>query len=74
MKYLAAYLLLTAGGKTAPTAADVKNILAAVGIEAEEERLNTLISSLEGKNVEEVKKQHATYFLSFYLKHIIAHC
>ncbi|CAO3693212.1 hypothetical protein G6F70_006821 [Rhizopus microsporus] len=54
MKYLAAYLLLTAGGKTAPTAADVKNILASVGIEAEEERLNTLISSLEGKNVEEL--------------------
>lgn len=57
MKYLASYLLLVAGGKTAPTAADVKGLMASVGVEAEEERLNSLISALEGKNVEEVKKK-----------------
>ncbi|KAI8641544.1 60s acidic ribosomal protein-domain-containing protein [Parasitella parasitica] len=54
MKYLASYLLLVAGGKTAPTAADVKALMASVGVEAEEERLNSLISALEGKNVDEL--------------------
>lgn len=54
MKYLAAYLLLVNAGKTAPTAEDVKSLFASVGIEADEERLSSLISSLEGKNVEEV--------------------
>jgi large subunit ribosomal protein LP2 len=55
MKYLASYLLLVAGGKTTPTAADVKALMASVGVEAEEERLTSLISALEGKNVDEVK-------------------
>ncbi|CEP16937.1 hypothetical protein [Parasitella parasitica] len=54
MKYLASYLLLVAGGKTDPTAADVKALMASVGVEAEEERLNSLISALEGKNVDEL--------------------
>lgn len=54
MKYLAAYLLLVNGGKAEPTAADVKAILASVGVEAEEERVNSLISALKGKNVDEV--------------------
>ncbi|KAI9279814.1 60s acidic ribosomal protein-domain-containing protein [Sporodiniella umbellata] len=54
MKYLAAYLLLAQAGKTSPSAADVKALLASVGVETEEERLNSLISSLEGKNVEEL--------------------
>lgn len=54
MKYLAAYLLLVAGGKTQPTAADVKAIMATVGVEAEEERLTSLIAALKGKNTDEV--------------------
>ncbi|KAG2191811.1 60s acidic ribosomal protein-domain-containing protein [Mucor mucedo] len=54
MKYLAAYLLLVSGGKTQPTAADVKAIMASVGVEAEEERLTSLISALKGKNVDEL--------------------
>lgn len=57
MKYLASYLLLVAGGKTTPTAADVKALMASVGVEAEEERLTSLISALEGKNVDEVRKE-----------------
>ena len=55
MKYLASYLLLVAGGKTSPSAADLKSLLATVGAEADEERVNSLISALEGKNTEEVK-------------------
>jgi large subunit ribosomal protein LP2 len=56
MKYLASYLLLVNAGKTAPTAADVKALMASVGIEAEEERLNSLIAALKEKNIDEVKK------------------
>ncbi|KAI8148775.1 60S acidic ribosomal protein P2 [Fennellomyces sp. T-0311] len=54
MKYLAAYLLLVAGGKAAPTAADIKAVLGSVGVEAEEERLTSLIKALEGKTIDEV--------------------
>jgi hypothetical protein len=55
MKYLAAYLLLRAGGKDAPAAEDVKSVFESVGIEADSDRLNSLISALEGKNVDEVR-------------------
>lgn len=58
MKYIAAYLLLTLGGKTSPSASDIKELLDSVGVEAEEERLNKLLSELEGKDVTQV-----SYFL-----------
>ncbi|KAJ2955785.1 hypothetical protein NQZ79_g8263 [Umbelopsis isabellina] len=54
MKYLAAYLLLRAGGKDAPAAEDVKSLFESVGIEADSDRLASLISALEGKNVDEI--------------------
>lgn len=54
MKYLAAYLLLRAGGNAAPAADDVKALLESVGAEADSDRLNSLISALEGKDVDEV--------------------
>ncbi|CAL3966344.1 hypothetical protein PZA11_003026 [Diplocarpon coronariae] len=54
MKHLAAYLLLTIGGNTSPSAADVKSVLESVGIEADDERLSTLISELKGKDINEL--------------------
>ncbi|KAI0028926.1 60s acidic ribosomal protein-domain-containing protein [Vararia minispora EC-137] len=51
MRHLAAYLLLQVGGNASPSAADVKKVLDAVGIEADEERLEKLISELDGKDV-----------------------
>ncbi|KFH41003.1 60S acidic ribosomal protein P2-like protein [Hapsidospora chrysogenum ATCC 11550] len=54
MKHLAAYLLLGLAGNNSPSAADVKNVLESVGIEADEERLNNLISELEGKDINEL--------------------
>ena len=51
MRHLAAYLLLQIGGNASPSAADIKKVLSAVGIEADGDRLNTLISELEGKDV-----------------------
>ncbi|KAM0515847.1 hypothetical protein ACHAPE_005926 [Trichoderma viride] len=54
MKHLAAYLLLSLGGNTSPSAEDVKAVLSSVGIEAEDERLEKLISELSGKDVNEL--------------------
>lgn len=62
MRHIAAYLLLQIGGNTSPTADDVKKVLAAVDIEADDSRLETLISELEGKSVDEVRP---VYFLNF---------
>jgi large subunit ribosomal protein LP2 len=56
MKHLAAYLLLTLGGNTSPSAADIKAVLESVGIEADNERLEKLLSELEGKDINEVRK------------------
>ena len=55
MKHLAAYLLLGLGGNESPSAADIKSVLSAVGVEADDERLNKLISELEGKDINELK-------------------
>ena len=54
MKHLAAYLLLGLGGNTSPSAKDVKEVLDSVGIEADDERLDKLISELKGKDLQEV--------------------
>ncbi|KAF1912555.1 60s acidic ribosomal protein-domain-containing protein [Ampelomyces quisqualis] len=54
MKHLAAYLLLGLGGNTSPSAKDVKAVLESVGIEADSERLDKLISELEGKDINEL--------------------
>ncbi|SCU90874.1 LADA_0F06876g1_1 [Lachancea dasiensis] len=54
MKYLAAYLLLNAAGNSAPSAENVKTVLESVGIEVEEDKVSSLLSSLEGKSIEEL--------------------
>ena len=54
MKHLAAYLLLGLGGNTSPSAEDIKGVLSAVGIEADEDRLEGLINELEGKDINSV--------------------
>ncbi|EHK17156.1 uncharacterized protein TRIVIDRAFT_139551 [Trichoderma virens Gv29-8] len=54
MKHLAAYLLLNLGGNASPSAEDIKAVLSSVGIEAEDERLEKLISELSGKDVNEL--------------------
>ncbi len=55
MKHLAAYLLLGLGGNTSPSAEDIKGVLDSVGIEADDDRLEKLISELEGKDLQEVR-------------------
>uniref|UniRef100_A0A8C6T5E3 Large ribosomal subunit protein P2 n=1 Tax=Neogobius melanostomus TaxID=47308 RepID=A0A8C6T5E3_9GOBI len=54
MRYVAAYLLSCLGGNTRPSAKDIKAILGSVGIEADDERLNKVVSELNGKDINEV--------------------
>ncbi|GMM42593.1 hypothetical protein FOG51_01382 [Hanseniaspora uvarum] len=53
MKYLAAYLLLTAAGKT-PSVESISAVVAASGVEADAAQIEALIAKLEGKTVEEL--------------------
>jgi large subunit ribosomal protein LP2 len=61
MRHIAAYLLLQTGGNASPSAADVKKVLSAVGIEADDERLDKLIAELEGKDVNAVRIRSTTF-------------
>ncbi|KAI4151827.1 MAG: hypothetical protein Q9185_000219 [Variospora sp. 1 TL-2023] len=64
MKHLAAYLLLGIGGNTSPSADDVKGVLSAVGIEADDDRLDKLISELKGKDIQELISEGSTKLAS----------
>ncbi|WEW58487.1 60S acidic ribosomal protein P2 [Emydomyces testavorans] len=64
MKHLAAYLLLGLGGNTSPSASDIKDVLSSVGIDADEERLEKLISELEGKDLQELIAEGTTKLAS----------
>ena len=55
MKHLAAYLLLQLGGNASPSAKDITAVLESVGIEADSDRLKTLLAELKGKDVNEVR-------------------
>ncbi|XP_057610238.1 60S acidic ribosomal protein P2-like [Chionomys nivalis] len=57
MPYIASYLLATLGGNSPPSAKDIKKILDSVGIEADDDWLNKVISELNGKNIENVITQ-----------------
>ncbi|KAJ0421801.1 60s acidic ribosomal protein-domain-containing protein [Aspergillus insuetus] len=54
MKYLASYLLLALAGNESPSASDIKEVLSSVGIDAEDARLEKLLSELEGKSIQEL--------------------
>jgi large subunit ribosomal protein LP2 len=52
MKFLAAYLLAQLNGEV--TAEKINAILSSVGIEGDESQINTIISQLEGKDLQEI--------------------
>jgi large subunit ribosomal protein LP2 len=54
MRVIAAYLLAQLGGNPTPDAAAINKILASVGIEAESERVEKLLSELKDKKIEDV--------------------
>ncbi|XP_073270719.1 large ribosomal subunit protein P2-like [Primulina huaijiensis] len=54
MKILAAYLLALLGGNANPSAKDLKKILNSVGAECDDDRINLLLSEVEGKDITEL--------------------
>ncbi|XP_019265929.1 PREDICTED: 60S acidic ribosomal protein P2A-like [Nicotiana attenuata] len=54
MKVIAAYLLAVLGGNSCPKAKDLKNILGSVGAEADDDRIELLLSQVEGKDITEL--------------------
>ncbi len=54
MRYIAAYLLLQIAGKE-PTAKEIRKVIESVGIECDEDRLSSLLSELNGKDVNTVR-------------------
>ncbi|XP_004487515.1 large ribosomal subunit protein P2B [Cicer arietinum] len=54
MKIIAAYLLSVLGGNSSPSADDVKKILHSVGIEAEDEKIELLLTEVKGKDFAEL--------------------
>ncbi|XP_042514341.1 60S acidic ribosomal protein P2-like [Macadamia integrifolia] len=54
MKVIAAYLLAVLGGNTSPSANDLKNILGSVGADAEDDKIELLLSEVKGKDITEL--------------------
>ncbi|KAJ8559640.1 hypothetical protein K7X08_003698 [Anisodus acutangulus] len=54
MKVVAAYLLAVLGGNTCPSEKDLKKILGSVGAEADDDRIQLLLSQVEGKDITEL--------------------
>ncbi|CAN0900468.1 Putative low molecular weight protein-tyrosine-phosphatase slr0328 [Linum grandiflorum] len=54
MKVVAAYLLAVLGGNNTPTADNLKSILGSVGAEADDERIELLLSQVKGKDITEL--------------------
>ncbi|XP_043725162.1 60S acidic ribosomal protein P2-1-like [Telopea speciosissima] len=54
MKVIAAYLLAVLGGNTSPSADDLKNILGSVGADAEDDRIELLLSEVKGEDITEL--------------------
>ncbi|XP_027352142.1 60S acidic ribosomal protein P2-4-like isoform X3 [Abrus precatorius] len=54
MKVIAAYLLAVLGGNTAPSADDLRDILGAVGAEANDDNISNFLSEVKGKDIAEV--------------------
>ncbi|KAL3628016.1 hypothetical protein CASFOL_028118 [Castilleja foliolosa] len=54
MKVIAAYLLAVLGGNSAPSADNLKDILASVGADADDEKIELLLSQVKGKDITEL--------------------
>lgn len=54
MKYVAAYILLSLGGKTNVTEADVSSFLKGVDSEVNEEQLKAVVAALSGQSLAEL--------------------
>lgn len=53
MRYVAAYMLSALTGKE-PSAADIEKILGSIGIEADGDKIQSVIKELKGKNIDDL--------------------
>ncbi|EGT58650.1 hypothetical protein CAEBREN_18564 [Caenorhabditis brenneri] len=54
MRYISAYLLSAIGGNASPQAEDVKKIIQSIGADVDEEKVNAVVSAMQGKTLSEV--------------------
>ncbi|KAJ9175385.1 hypothetical protein P3X46_013947 [Hevea brasiliensis] len=54
MKFVATYLLAVLGGNTSPSAEDLKEILASIGADANDDKIELLLSQVKGKDPREL--------------------
>ncbi|CAM8992470.1 unnamed protein product [Rhodiola kirilowii] len=54
MKVIDAYLLAVLGGNTTPSTDDLKKILASIGAEADDDKLQLLLTEVTGKDITEL--------------------
>ncbi|KAL0309560.1 UNVERIFIED_CONTAM: 60S acidic ribosomal protein P2 [Sesamum radiatum] len=54
MKVVAAYLLAVLGGNATPSAGDLKDILSSVGAEADDDRIELLLTQVKNKDITEL--------------------
>ncbi|KAJ0670677.1 putative ribosomal protein P2 [Helianthus annuus] len=54
MKVVAAFLLALLGGNATPSDKDLKNILASVGADADDDKIELLLSQVKGKDITEL--------------------
>ena len=54
MKIIGAYLLAVLGGNNNPDSYAINKILNSVGLEADEDSINKIISDMEGKEISEL--------------------
>ncbi|KAL4334634.1 hypothetical protein GQ457_07G035530 [Hibiscus cannabinus] len=54
MKVVAAYLLAVLGGNLCPSSGDLNDILGSVGAEADDDRIELLLSQVKGKDITEL--------------------
>jgi large subunit ribosomal protein LP2 len=74
MRYIAAYLLLKIAGNESPSAGDITKVIKSVGIEVDEDRLESLLSELKGKDINAVRFPSLSTFVTRSTYHSIAHC
>uniref|UniRef100_A0A251SQ67 Uncharacterized protein n=1 Tax=Helianthus annuus TaxID=4232 RepID=A0A251SQ67_HELAN len=54
LQVVAAYLLALLGGNTSPSAEDLKKILGSVGADADDDKIELLLSEVKGKDITEL--------------------
>ena len=59
MRYVAAYLLLVLGGKSAPTSSDIEKLLSSAGVNVDQVKAQFVVDQMKGKTLEAVMAEGA---------------